>query len=270
MLGLTYSIDGGLDSSSIITSNGTVHVSLLDHYYDYGPYSTGPGAPPEIAQNQAHAYGEITRGEKSCPYKNDHDIESAAQNCTYFYDTSNDEFAFRYSEYNPQDRARSYPYLTNRIVRASAGECYQYNVDSSRTYAVDGPDGNQEVWVFIYYNETYNGTIQIPKPSAAYDSTTYIYDGTHVPQNATAQACGPRCLWIYAFQNWGPIMKRPNRLFKCGVTIGNVSNVDSEVQALPNDNARLAAASIALSGRYTNPNGSVDKEWQQYQLYPYG
>ncbi|KAL9036842.1 MAG: hypothetical protein Q9180_004064 [Flavoplaca navasiana] len=32
----------------------------------------------------------------------------------------------------------------------------------------------------------------------------------------------------------------------------------------------MAAASIALSGRYTNPIGDPMKHWQQYQLYPYG
>ena len=270
VLGLTYSMDGGTDSTTIITSRGTVRVPQLDCYYDNGLCATRPAAPPEIVQNLAHFYGEITRGQLRCPYVTDSDIRAAAQNCTYFYNTANPEFALRYAEYNPKDHAHAYPYLTDRIIKASASDCYQFQVNASSAYFIDSTDGLQETWVFPFHNETYNGNLPIPRPSAAFDSTTYVYNGSSVPQNATLQSCGPRCISLYAFRSYGTVTKRPDVMFKCSITVGEVTHVDNDAQQLPDINARLAAASIALTGRYTNPNGSKIEQWQQYQLFPYG
>ena len=267
MIGLTYSMDGGTDSTTITTRNGMVNVSKIDCYYAENICGNRPGAPPEITQNQAHTYGELTRGFRRCPYSSDQDIYDSPQNCDYFYNNATQEFAYRYAEYNPHDRARAYPYLTDRIVRASAGNCYQYGFDSS--YFIDSNDGKQETFVFLYSNETFNGSIAIPRPVTAFDSSTYVYNGILAPQNATVQSCGPRCIQLYVFRSLGPITKRNDTFFQCSVTVTNVSNADQDAHKLPDDNARLAAASIALSGRYTNPNGSTTKNWQQYQLYPF-
>ncbi|KAL8831014.1 MAG: hypothetical protein Q9191_001110 [Dirinaria sp. TL-2023a] len=270
LLGLTYSMDGGTDSANIITSTGMVNVPLLNCYYDNGLCATRPKAPAEIVQNVAHSYGEITRGQLRCPYTRDIDIRAAPQNCTYFYNTADPEFAFRYSEYNPKDDARAYPYLTGRIIKTSASDCYQYEMTNSSFHKIDSPDGLQDTWVLPFHNETYNGSIPIPRSNAAFDSTTYVYNETSVPQNLTMSSCGPRCISLYAFRSYGTATKRPSVMFKCSVMVGEVSNAVNDTQQLPDMNARLAAASIALTGRYTNPYKSNIPDWQQYQLYPYG
>ena len=271
MIGLTYSMDGGRGSHGVTTSKGLVNASKVDCYYDAGACSTRPGAPAEVAQQQAHAYGEITRGGISCPYETDDDIQKSPQNCTYFNNWNAAEFALRFLDYNPNDLSRSYPLLTNRIIRAFPGQCYQYDI--GKQTLEDGTDGQNEKIIYPISNETYSGILPIPRPNTAYDSTTYVYNGSLTPQNATLQACGPRCVYVYAYRAHGPVTNRTSEIFQCPITISEVSNVaNASIQALPDDIARLAAASIALTGRYTNPNGPniPPEEWQQYQLYPYG
>lgn len=104
------------------------------------------------------------------------------------------------------------------------------------------------------------------------NSTTYIYiyNGLLPPQNTTSQSCGTQCLWLYAWQNKNPKTQRSMLLFQCPISISAVSNITHDRQNLPDLNAGLAAASIALTGRYTNPNGSKEKIWQQYRVYPSG
>lgn len=175
-------MDGGTDATTITTLNGMVNVSRIDCYYDYAEdrcANEGPDAAPEITQSQAHTYGELTRGQRRCPYTTDQDIYSSPQNCTYFYNRVSQEFAYRFAEYNPDDRASAYPYLTKRIVRASADNCHEYSVSSMD--AIDSPDGEKGTWVFNYYNQTFNGSLPIPKPSAAFDASTYVYNGLQAP-----------------------------------------------------------------------------------------
>ena len=263
-------MDGGTDATTITTRNGTVSVSRIDCYYAENRCGNRPDAPPEITQSQAHTYGELTRGQMRCPYTTDQDIYNSPQNCTYFYNSVSLEFAYRFAEYNPHDRARAYPYLTKRIVRASADNCHQYSVSSID--AIDSQDGEKATWMFRYHNQTFNGSLPIPKADAANDSSTYVYNGLLAPQNATVQSCGPRCIQLFALRNEGTATTRPRSLFQCSVTVSNVSNANEDAHHLPDDNARLAAASIALSGRYTRPigGGPRQRQWQQYQLYPFG
>lgn len=262
-------MDGGTDSTNIVTSRGNVSVPQLDCYYDNGACATRPEAPPEVVQNLAHSYGEITRGQLRCPYDTDNDIHAAPQNCTYFSNTASSEFGLRFAEYNPKDRAHSYPYFTDRVIKASASDCHQYQV-RDKVDLIDSTDGQKETWVFHFFNETYNGSLPVPRPSAAFDSTTYVYNGISVPQNATVQSCGPRCISLWAFRSGGIITKRPSTMFQCSVNVGQVSNVTNDAHRIPDTSARLAAASIALTGRYTNPNNSATREWRQYQLFPFG
>ena len=267
-------MDGGTNSSGIVARAGNVSVPMLDSYYYHdvnqiGAQPAGPGYPEEINQGQAHAYGVNTRSQKRCLYSTDDDIIASNQSCIYFYNRNGRDFAFRYSEYDPQDTARSYPYLTDRIVKASTGDCHQYAVSSS--YLRDSNDGLQAEFVWSFNNDTYDGVLPIPKASQAFDSTTYVYNGTDLPQNTTTEACGPRCLWVYAFQDTGPLREmKPPELYQCPITITDVSNVTNDAQMLSDDNARIAAASITLTGRYTNPNRSEEKHWEQHRLYPFG
>ena len=264
-----YSWDGGSNSSGTTWSDDTVLFPKLDCYYDNGTCATAEGRPPEIAPNLAHSYGELIASQFPCSYSSDDDILSSNQTCDYFYSTTSHEFAYRYSEFNPQDLAGGYPFLTNRIIKASSGKCFQYDAFFNNQKDRFG----MTLWTFN--DGKHNNTISIPVEDTAFDSTTYVYNGTLTPQKALeqpeGQACGSRCLNIFALRELGTIRKGGQaQLFKCPITVGTVSNAgDNPAHALSDDNARLAAASIALTGRYTNLLGPV-KEWRQYRLYPYG
>lgn len=267
MIGLTYSMDSGTNSTGIIKRHGTINVPKLDCYYvNKTCVSPNPFTKHVVAQNVAHAYGETIQGQQHCPYTEDSEIYSASQNCDYFRHRNGQEFAFRYAQYNPNDIARAYPYFTHRVVKAFTGECFQFDV-RPRSRKIDSQDGLQDTWVWDFYNSTFNGTLFVPARDAALDATTYIYNGTNAPLDASLQYCGTRCIFIYAWRSPGPLTGGPPLIFQCPVTISDVSNVDKGAehwQALPNENARYAAASIALTGRYTS-----DWHWRQFRLYPW-
>ncbi|KAL9003632.1 MAG: hypothetical protein Q9188_003509 [Gyalolechia gomerana] len=267
IISLNYSMDGGVDSTGITTSRGMVTFARIDCYYNKGTCTTDQ--PPEVAQNEAHAYGEASLRERSCSYVADDDIFKSSQGCTYFARKDGQEYAYRYREYNPHDQGRAYPYLTKRLIKASTGQCSQFKANTP--YPDQSPDGPESIFVFPYRNGTEDRRLRIARTDAAFDSTTYTFTGTHAPQAASAPAvvCGPRCIWLYAIRNWGPVTKRERAIFVCPITVSDVSDVEDQAHIVPNDTARLAAASIALSGRYTNP-GKDGKHWEQYQWYPYG
>lgn len=60
---------------------------------------------------------------------------------------------------------------------------------------------------------------------------------------------------------------RDAEIFQCPITIGTVLNATGDNQNISDEIARLAAASIALSGRQ---NADKNKSWIQYQLYTLG
>lgn len=257
-------MDNGSDSSGIITKDGTIKAPKIDCYYLNNKCITAAGSEI-VAQALAHSYGESTSGQLSCPYTKESDIQGAPQNCSYFSHTDGQQFAIRFAEYDPQDLARTYPFFTDRIVKASAGECSQYDVIGGPSVTSSVGDGNDDTWVWtISTNSTFNNeTISIPKREAADDATTYIYNGTSAPPAATFQACGPRCMWLYAWRSGGKLTKTGHAVFKCPITVSEVTNVDKDWQVLPDDIARYAAASIALTGRNAH-------DWRQFRLYPYG
>lgn len=263
-------MDKGQDSQSITTSTDNVMVPLLNCYYNNGTCTTGDNEPPEIAQNEAHSYGEITPGQNACLYTTNDDIFNTRQDCDYFINRNQHEFAYRFMEYNPDDGGRSYPYLTHRLIKASAGKCYQYTTGTPHNIA--SHNGPRSIRVWPYKNGTYNETIAIPISDTAFDSTTYAYLGDLEPQNAPLQRCGPRCIKLYAFRSGGPVTNRDEAVFQCPITISDVTNSTNQAHDVPNDVARMAAASIALTGRYTNLPGDApgQKHWQQFQLYPLG
>ncbi|KAL8769310.1 MAG: hypothetical protein Q9209_004692 [Squamulea sp. 1 TL-2023] len=263
LIGLNYSMNNGVDSTEVTSAPGTVSFAKIDCYYNNEKCTTDPNQPPEVAQNQAHSYGEASLRERAYPYGSDDDIFDAPQNCTYFAHTNQQEFAFRYAEYNPDDRARAYPFLTKRLIKTLTGRCFQYKAGGS--YFKKSNDGPDSVRVWSYSNDTTDGVLRIARTDTGYDSTTYAYTGVQAPQNATAVTCGPRCIWLYAGRQSGVNRRGGDDIFKCPITVSEVSNVGNPAHIVPDQTARLAAASIALSGRYTNPNGSEFKHWQQYQ-----
>ncbi|KAL8835191.1 MAG: hypothetical protein Q9176_007047 [Flavoplaca citrina] len=270
IISLTYSMDNGVDSTTITTSSGMVSVPRVDCYYNDGNCTTAPDQPPEIAQNEAHAYGELTQGLEGCPYTTDEDIFSSSQDCQYFYSNNRQEFAYRFAEYNPRDRRRAYPYQTQRLIKTSPGQCYQYTPRDNDIYFTNSRDGPQSMVVHRFLDGTDEDLITVSRSKTAFDSTTYAYIGIQAPQNASAVACGPRCIWVYAIRFNGTVTHRGTDIFKCPITVSTVTNTADPAHFVPNNTARMAAASIALTGRYTNPIGDPMKHWQQYQLYPYG
>ncbi|KAL8752357.1 MAG: hypothetical protein Q9199_005797 [Rusavskia elegans] len=75
---------------------------------------------------------------------------------------------------------------------------------------------------------------------------------------------------VYTIRWNGTVTDRGTDVLKCPISVSNVTNVGDPAHVVPDNTARMAAASIALSGRYTNPNKDPVKHWQQFQLYPYG
>jgi hypothetical protein len=83
------------------------------------------------------------------------------------------------------------------------------------------------------------------------NSTTYF---TIPGEDGTDQGCGDRCAKVYALENNG----KSGYYYACNVTVGNVTNTTRWVQQLPDNLARMAAMSIALTGyNYHNtPNAT--------------
>ena len=264
MLSLNYSLDSGVNSTGIYTGHGTVSVAKLDCYYVDGSCDVVPAAH----FTTAHTYGELIRGWQCCPYHDDSGIENANQTCPYFCHDNKQEFAYRYNVYNPDDTAHAYPYLTNRTVRASAGQCYRYDIDVAHSSLASSTDGNKDVKIFAFTNGTFTGHLPIPRSDSASNSTTYVYNGSAIPFDETKTACGPRCIWIHAMRHEGAYSPAAH-IVSCPITVSEVYNAAQDWQILPDAPARTAAASIALTGRYTNPAG-LGTVWQQYQLYPQG
>ena len=259
MLGLMSSMDGGTDSNGTFNRpNGSVNVTNLECY------RLGPDCPtaPETPQSLAHAFGEITFSQNECPYSTDGDIQNSPQRCFYFRRNDNQELAYRYVEYNLQDTTYAYPYLTDRIIKSSVGHCYQYNVSDDKLQG--------QIRMLTFNNATYSGILPIPYPDAGDDATTFVYNGTLAPQNTTVEACGPRCVRLYAYRGVGAQTNRTRAMFQCPITVGLVSNATQNAHNVSDAIARLAAASIALTGRYSDAGLGTPKIWRQYQLFPWG
>ena len=267
MLSLNYSMDLGTGSADRYTVPGMISATRLDCYTKGNDCETSLVAP----LTTAHSYGELTRGKTCCPYNTTADIFSANQSCPYFCSADTQQFAYRFNEYNPLDNTFSYPYLSNRLITSNVEACYEYDVDWSSSPLKDSPDGQQDTQVFSFHNKTYSSQIPIPRSAGAYNSTTYVYNGTSIPQLTTLVACGPRCLTIYTLRLGIPPPGgiEPATIFGCDISVSNVTNVTASWQEYSNDMARLAIASIALTGRSFDPAGP-GISWQQYQLYPWG
>ncbi len=270
MLSLNYSMDQGTGSAGTYTVAGTISAPRLDCFYGNNRCDLTLVAP----QTTAHSYGELIRGQTCCNYNTTADIFSASQSCPYFCSADRQEFAYRFNEYNPLDTTSSYPYLTNRLIKSNVEACYEYDVDWPKSYLIDSQDGEKDTQVFAFHNSTYSAQIPIPNSAGAFNSTTYVYNGTNIPQIATLVACGPRCLTIYVLRLGIHPASPPNALlpasiFGCDISVTNVTNTTTPWQEYPDDMARLAIASIALTGRSTDPAG-LGISWQQYQLYPWG
>ena len=267
-ISLTYTLEYGLDSKGTYTTEDFLNASTLEYFY--GPDTKASSDAPDMNMKIANSYGRLVRGDPTCFYALDGQISQEAQLCEYFQREDGQEFAYRFWELNPKDVKIAYPYLTDRNIRAYPRQCFEYQVRNPTYF--DTSDGTQCGMSIPFYNETYSGTIQIPRYNSAFDATTFIWNDSLAPQNATVTSCGPRCLQVFAFRSHGIQTNRSSAMFSCSITVSEVNNATQPAHNVPDDVARIAAASIALSGRYMNmnPYRPGEKDWHQYQLYPWG
>ena len=244
------------------------NLSSYCHYtYDTKLYNCDP--LPSRLHGIVHAYGEytygsMTYGEDCGHYTDSHDILHSQKNPKYFCRRTpgQQEFAYRFLEYNQKDTLRIYPALTKRVITVSAGPCLDYAFSS-----VSKGSDTREPWSnYTYSNGTFNGSISLPMQIDTFDGTVYTYRGFNVPQNASVWACGDRCMWMWAHKTATP--SEQSTFYQCPVTVKSVQyhGTLQEKHKVPGGIARLAASSIALQGGNSDP----DLGWSQSQFYPVG
>ena len=256
MVSLTYSVNDGTNYNGTYLTPGTVNAPNLTCLMVGGGGCTGP----IMSQARAHAYGDEATDAECGPYVDELDILKYKNDWGYYCKTTpnQQQFAYRFNEYNPGDKTKAYPRLTDRVITASSGECRVYTQDGDSVPRVP-KDGSS---IYPYTNGTYHGNITIPDWNSANEGTTYIYRDANGPAHAQEMACGPRCIimWVHKAPGYG----ENSTFYECPITIGEVSNVKHDSERVPDYVARLAAASIGLSGRENYDH------WRQYQLYSFG
>ena len=276
VIGLTYSADSGTDWQGTYPQAGLVNASDLGCYSDNkSPCPSEIGIPEhEVEQIIAHSLGEMAQNSACRTYNDLSEVYESDANPLYWCNQNpgRQEFAYRFTEVNPVDTIRVYPRLTNRVITAASSRCYQYNIDTSSGVKVNDLNGDLAAYNWSYSNGTVNGSITIPTTYSAFDSTTYVYRGTNIPQLETQQACGSRCMWMWAYRARSTFPQDSGQemaVFQCPITISEVSNTTNATQEISDGMAKLAAASIALQGRFVGLNQTT-QVWTQYQLYPWG
>lgn len=266
MISLTYSVVDGTDYHGTYTRPGVANAPNLKCY----SFDSGGGCSEEIStESRAHAFGDIALGFPCGAYNDTSQILESQIDYRYYCRRTRhqQEFAYRFNEYNPKDTQKSYPHFTRRLITASAGQCFNYTM-------VDGPqngwDGNK---YYEYTNGTFSGNITIPRQSSTFDGTTYIYRAIKTPQQAHRYSCGPRCIWLWAHKALGH--GESSTFYQCPITVNQVtvdlaSNALKDTQKISDDLALHSAASIALQGRPSSSSPSSNKTWTQYQLYAFG
>ena len=279
---LTYTVDDGTTYNDTYKSRGKVSVPDLSCYYmEY----IQDFCPAQVAlQTVAHTYGEMILSSRlNSSYSDIEEVLHSRQDYQYYHRTrrNQQQVVYRFKEYNPNDTGRAYPSLTDRVITAEAKNCITYNEKST--------DESQDPQPFSYVNPSDpedNGNLTIPKTFLGREGTTYIYQGFHDPTLADLQSCGPRCLWMWAYKNPSGYPKdpsgdpngppEPSAFYKCPVNISQVFRGDPKKKLLkehliPDSMAKMAAASIALQGRYGGPPSDPSKQdYHSHQFYASG
>ena len=260
LISLEVSIDDGNDYTTTYKRPGNVSVS------DLSCYDRDGSCPVLVTRHTlAHSYGETIRSYQCSNYSEIADVASSESDIRYFCRNDGLGFAYQFKEFNPMDRHKAYPYFTNRTIEASSGVCYEYD------QAGEGvPDmiGDISARNFTYKNEdgSINGSLSIPTANLGQEGTTYIYRGHNPPETDSLIACGPRCLWMWAYRDSGG--NKTRKFYQCSVTMSIVTNASQESHQVPDSVAREAVASIALEGEYQGNASNPD--YTQYQFYPRG
>lgn len=260
MINLGTPVDDGTDYHDTYSREGIVNVTNLTCYFHHRDCP-----PPVTIHALAHAYGETSLASDCGSYSEMAKGTKSKQDYQYFCQRngSRQEFAYRFKEYNPKDEKRAYPRFTNRTITAASGDCLEYDQVGTPT-----PDkvGDMNATNYTYTNHSMNGSISIPNSSLGREGTTYIYRGKLAPAKATTYACGPRCIWMWAYKNAGTTDSR--KFYQCPITISLVNNSTIPAHNVSNAVAREAAASIALQGQFEGP--IEDPNFTQYQFYASG
>ena len=265
MLSLNYSMDSGSTSEDAYAIPGMPDVAKLDCFYLQGNCPQAPG----IQMVNANSYGSLQQVQPCCFYNDTEDILKQNQSCTTYCRSDSQEFAYRFKEFNPLDTTLSYPFLTDRTVRASVGQCYQYTIDGNTSTFTSDSDGQNNVEVFAFTNGSYTGYLPIPRSDGAFNSTTYVYNGTDTPESEAQLSCGPRCMKMYAFRLGEPGINPATNMFECEISVSDVFNATEDFHHISDGTARIAVASIGLTGRFTHDT-SGNLIWNQYSLYTWG
>ena len=160
----TYSVPGGTNWNDTYVRGSHVNATNLTcyyhHIYDARQYICDKS--DETVQGIVHLYGEYAFGSLSesndCEkYTTIEDILRSRTNPKYYCrrTSGRQEFAYRFLEYNPKDDQRTYPFLTNRTITASAGPCYSYSV----SHVDKGTESGGRWSNYTYSNGTFSGSI---------------------------------------------------------------------------------------------------------------
>ncbi|KAG8529864.1 uncharacterized protein KY384_005345 [Bacidia gigantensis] len=285
VISLTYTVDDGSDFKGTYLRNGQATVSNITCYL----HGRNSPCDNEVTTSAlAHAYGEDTLGPDDTSglqcggYSDLASVINSKSNFRYYCrrNTTIQEFAYRFNEYNEHDEQQAYPHFTDRVITASSGTCNEYNQTNFDNTGHIGTDNSDDDSNFIssirytYSNDSTNrnGSINIPTSALGNEGTTYIFRGPEAPKDAKTNgyACGDRCIWMWAYKNPSSSNDDPgHRFYACPITVSLVSNVKNPQHNITNDVARQAAASIALQGQF-HAGAGTPFDWTQWQWYASG
>jgi hypothetical protein len=260
---VTYTVDDGTSYNDTYITTKTVNATNFQCYITNSTQVNCPGDVP--SQATAHFYGELSQRSGHCAqYTDITELQGPTSDPAYYcppVPEDKQEYAYRFKEYDPKDLQGICPSFSNRTITVSSGTCFEYE-EIGRTNDRD-LFGDVAAWKYTYGNKTFNSNITIPKASEGRSGTTYVYRGTKHPRDTETYACGARCILMFAHKSQGP--DQPSTFYECPITVSPVKNATRDEHHFPDRVARVAAASIALQGRWAGT--SEKKIWTQYQFY---
>ena len=253
---MTYDFNSGWDYKHTYVTPGTVIAPNLGCYV----HNQACSKQEATRQGLAHSYGQLTLGSNCGTYTDIAEVLTSRDKYDYWcrrVPTDQQQFAYWFLEFNPDDTQQAYPWLSDRIITATPGKCLIYD----EVKFIEGP--SRRIYTYKSLNDSDDGTIEIPYALEIPSATAYIYRGFHEPSNADQQRCGSRCMWMWAHRNISG--KEGSRFYKCPITISDVTNTNNDAQKFPDDLAYLAAASIGVNGR-----SDGTENWTQFQFSRFG
>ncbi|KAI9680366.1 MAG: hypothetical protein M1829_001252 [Trizodia sp. TS-e1964] len=229
MLGLTYSINDGSGGDTLFRP-GKVLIPSLDQFYPAAGFNTSTTPAQSTQQYTAHNYGDIAAGYPWDYYKNIDTDVVVSQALTF---DAGDHWVYRFYELDP---TRQVTGVTNRTIEATAA-CERYAV-------LDGEDGLK---TSVKY-QTPSGPVTMDFVETAAGATTY--------KSGAKATCGNRCSIVWAFQSRAsrdiPDGLKTGSVYKCNITLGQVTNAYLPQHSISDSQARLITAAIGLEGYYAD------------------